>query len=164
LPTTFAFQTDDPTIAQQIMTLLSGGAAPVATPATTKPPREKPPAAAPVQTAPPAGVPPAAPPTATALPPPPTSMLPPGSTAITSAPPPPAPVPTPPPAPVAAAADPHTEYFNEHVRPHAQAFIAKFSAAQAKAYMKEHFGAENAKDVASDQWPRLIEALRAAVA
>jgi hypothetical protein len=40
----------------------------------------------------------------------------------------------------------------------------KYSAAEMKRYLTEHFGVESAKHVPADQWPRLYEALKNATA
>ena len=41
--------------------------------------------------------------------------------------------------------------------------LGKFSAAQAKSYMQQHFGVDNAKAVPGSEWPRLHAALSEAV-
>jgi hypothetical protein len=76
------------------------------------------------------------------------------------------------PAAPAAAAPPAVEQpaewngwtFKDHIQPLASAFVGKYSAAEMKRYLTEHFGVESAKHVPADQWPRLYEALKNATA
>ena len=163
----FAFTTDDPAVAAQIMAIM-GGAPSGAT--STRKAADKTPPAAPVHTAPPSGVPDAAPPLHT--PPPPAPMqttaappspqpstpgMPPAPPAPQAAPPPPAPEPS-----VPAQTLPGWDYERD-IKSRLQLFVGKYSGGDLKKWLMEHFGVPAGVQVLAAEWPRLREALDHAI-